>query len=54
MKLDKVIKKHKQEAYEKAQKYFSASVQCQMVCGDGSGKPVTKHLDNCPVLAVKL
>ena len=50
MKLDEVIRKQNIEAREKAEREFRAHVQCQMVCGDGSGKPITKHIENCPVL----
>ena len=29
---------------------FAVALQCQMICGDGSGKRPTKHVDNCPWL----
>jgi len=29
--------------------FFVAKAQCLLVCSDGSGKPVTKHVQNCPL-----
>ena len=31
-----------------AEDYFKKEIQCQMICGDGSGKIITKHFVNCP------
>lgn len=33
------------------ERQFRAEMQCQLVCGDGSGKKPDRHVDNCPVLA---
>jgi hypothetical protein len=55
--IKQIIKEEKEEdarKYEKAKADFARHVQCLMVCGDGSGKPITRHIPDCPVLMAHL
>jgi hypothetical protein len=42
--------KDKLKILEETTKRFKAYVQCQAVCGDGSGKKVTNHVEGCPYI----
>lgn len=33
--------------------FFVAYTQCQLVCGDGSGKRPERHVENCPLIKME-
>ena len=54
-KFKKILKKMKKGySFKLAGMAFAAHMQCQMICGDGTGKKPDKHVENCPMVVPNL